>query len=171
MKLVPFLPPLSLSLLVGCAGPIITDGQGVTGSTANRSTWDEAGNIESTLQGVYPTNYEVGDGNTGINAQTGGPNHVLGLTLGDVNLASGNPADTTLRGLRVQLSDGSTIEIDELTTLASPVVASWDEQVLASIRASREMAAEQRALFETLYAQTGDVLGSLIKALAPIPTP
>lgn len=158
-----------LFTLCGCVGPTVTDGKGTQNTAANRSVWSPDGQVESTLHGVYPTNYEVGDGQ--INGQTGGPNHVLGLSLGDVRLASGNPADTTIRDLSVTLADGSSISIGELTTLESSVIAAWDDQVLAAIRADESISANQLATFESLYATSGNVLGSLIKALAPAPVP
>lgn len=151
--------------LIACAGPqtSLPDAR-VSNTAANVARLpDGADSWHTIVHGAFPTN--VVAATEGINVQTAGPNTVLSIVFeadGRPTLYTSNPADTRFSGLEVSLPNGAIVKLQEFESLKSPVIAAFNEQVLAALQTTGLITAEQAAVIRQAI-QSG---ASLAEALA-----
>lgn len=154
--------------LLACAGPQTTlPDTRVSNTAANIARLPDDGDSWQTIvHGAYPTN--VVAATSGINVQTAGPNTVLTLIFepdGRPTLYTSNPADTRFSGLEVELPNGAVVKLAEFESMASPVIAAFNEQVIAALNTTGFITAEQAAVIRQAI-QSGASLAEALALLA-----
>lgn len=156
----------ALAFLTGCVGPITgADGKGVSTINGVHNVARQDGQAwESAYQSVYPTNTVIDD--AGANVQTGGPNTVLGVVLGESpKLFTSNPADTAFERLTYTAADGSVIEIEGFSSTKSTVISAWNEQVIAWAQSQNLITTEQASVARELVARGMDAMQAIVTVL------
>ena len=155
--------------LTACAGPSVRSTADSLNVSANANVArNTEGTWDSSFYGVTPTNVSV-DG-SGASVQTGGPNTVMGLTFaagenGETQVFISNPADTKIGRLTARMPDQTTIDLVGLESSKSIVIASRDQQVLASFQTQGFITREQADVVRQALA-TGATWAEAIAAIA-----
>lgn len=164
-----------LFTLAGCnAGPVITDGEGVTNTPANRSVWKPDGQVETTLQGLAPANVETSA--SGANIQSSGQPRVLTFSIQhpdgtNVVATLNDPSDTEFSGFRMDPTGA--IEIAAFGASASAVLAVQNEAIIQSLLTTEKITAEQASVIRQAIQSGASLAEAVAKALAPaiVPVP
>jgi hypothetical protein len=151
----------------GCTGPNLeANGSGIkVGNGPHNIARQDGGAWETALQAVYPTNTVIDK--DGANVQTGGPNTVLGLVLGETpTLFTSNPADTAFEKLTYVAPDGSSIEITGFDSSKSSVIEAWLPGLLQSLQTQGLITEQQAGVWQTAIesgqATVADLIASIV---------
>lgn len=167
-----FAAVLAAGLFGGCeVGPTsVSDGTraaitGSTGSTARSANID--GETWETATGTshVPTNV-VADA-TGLAVQSYGGHRTMTLAQGGAVVTLTDPLDGSLKGLRVNLADGTVIELDEFVSQPSATIAAYDQQVIASLEAAKHITSEQASVAREALEAGASLAEAIVLALGP----
>lgn len=130
----------------------------VTRSADEVGTWEQ---VNTTADGT-----QIAADANGLTQITTGPHRTMAVGYGDVRLALTDPLDGSLKGLRITLEDGTSIELDEFMSTPSRTIAARNDQVIAALRATERISEAQAAAIRAAVEAGADLAVAIADVLA-----